>query len=227
MNAQKNIERILNEDFEGFIKLVKNDVISVCEAEDVIIATHNAKIIYDFALVIENINKPKLATALAATQNIEYMFGYALRFKNEFNISRFKETLIKSQNAEYLYKFAILYFDESYEFEDAIIATNNAEYIYKFAFSIYGENKPELEEAIIKTKDVRWIYEYYLNISFANISKLEDAIIATRNAKYITKFANFMEQMLLRMKKRLSKPKMLNIFIDLLGMLKVEQILKI
>ena len=172
----KNIEKILHQNFEGFLKLVELGVIGKELGTEAVINSKLANFIYLFAKNIKGANIEKLEDGIIETQNIEWIYQFAKNIKGA-NIEKLEDKIIKTQNAVYIYYFAKNIKGANIEkLEDGIIKTQNAEYICYFAEYVKGANIEKLEDGIIETQDAQYIYYFARNINGANKKRLKAEI---------------------------------------------------
>ena len=150
----KNVELLLKNNFDYFLKLVELGIIK--DLEDAIISTHNVSYIYAFACDVERADILKLEDALIN------VFLYTVCYRNDF---------------EHLCAFADITGADISKLEDAIIKKNKAFYISEFAKKVKSANILKLENAIIATGVLLYIFVFARDIKGANIQKLEDAVI--------------------------------------------------
>ena len=141
------IEQLMNQNFNGFLKLVELGIIDKEIACEAVIESKNAEYIYKIAIVID-INIVKLEDAIIQTGNAKFIFYFARD--------------VKGASIEKL--------------EDAIIQIGNAEFMYDFSEFIEGANIPKLEDAIIQTGNAEWINRYAMEIEGANIEKTKQTL---------------------------------------------------
>ena len=157
MDSKEKIEKIINLNFDGFIKLVNLNVIPLEKAEDTVIATNNARYIYLFAQNVEGTNVRKLEEAIIKTKNIEY-------------ISKFAENILSGDIAK---------------LEDAIIATKDVEYIYEFACNVKGVDKFKIQKAIHQLRDKDFIERIDTLVSKEETKLFDKLQYLVKNKRYL------------------------------------------
>ena len=169
------IEQLMNQNFNGFLKLVELGIIDKEIACEAVIESKNAEYIYKIAIVID-INIVKLEDAIIQTGNAKFIFYFARDVKGA-SIEKLEDAIIQIGNAEFMYDFSEFIEGANIpKLEDAIIQTGNAEFMFYFAKSQKGANIEKLEDAIIQTGDAEWINRYAMEIEGANIEKTKQTL---------------------------------------------------
>ena len=199
-----NIELLLKNNFDYFLKLVKLGIISEDVACNAVVKEGNSQHIINFALEI-NYNIEALEDAIIETKDAKVIYRFAQVVKGT-DILKLQDAIIKLGNLDVICKFAIHFNKEANipKLEDALIAHYPYDYnieldnIYQFALNVVGANILKLQDAIIeKGCTCSEIYSFAKDIKDADIEKLENAIIKSfkysfdyfRAIKSVCKFA--------------------------------------
>ncbi len=95
----ENIEKILNQDFRGFLKLIELGVIDKKISMKTIINSKNPYFIYEFAYYIKDADIEKLTDAIIKTKNVYYIYFFARDIKGS-DSKRLIDEIEKIENAE-------------------------------------------------------------------------------------------------------------------------------
>lgn len=189
----RNVELLLKENFEHFLKLVELGIISKDVACNAVVEEGNSNHILTFAYRI-NYNIKALEDAIIETKEAPDIYRFAFRVKGA-DITKLEDAICNLGNLDIIYYFAFNKKANISKLEDALIAHYPYSYnieldkIYQFALNVEGANILKLQDAIIeKGCSCSEIYSFAKEIKGADIEKLEDALI--KSFKYCTDVYN-------------------------------------
>ena len=165
--------------------------INTASLQDKIIASKNARLLFNFAYFINKSDKVKLQEELFKTKDIFYIarFGCVI---DDCDIEKIFSMVKLSKNAKAAYLLVKSKKNISaYDFKETFLESKKPRYLYSLAMSC--ENPEELnaiEDLILKSESFTYICKFANNISLANIKKIESWILKTTDLKLIKKYAN-------------------------------------
>ena len=159
-----NVVQLMNQNYNGFLKLVELEIIDKKRACEAVIKSNNPNYIYYFACGVKDANLEELEDAIIQTMDAEYIYKFVKH--------------IKGSNFEKL--------------QDAIIQIGSAEYIHNFARYVEGANIEKLENAIIQTQNNKFTFLFHKNVNIIkNIKMIIEK--NNRNSKENIGLINLME----------------------------------